>query len=159
MPFHELCHFLMADHICRFQGIETDFYVGKNCFFMSNTDNDLLSDKNIRFILIAGSFGKVLYLICLTVLMHIAKFSTGILVLNHTILVETLFNWNPVLPFKKTNDCKEFINPRLFRNTEFPERNFSLKEKHCLMMRFLNIFLIAAIISVILYITGRLFSQ
>ena len=150
MPFHELCHFLMADHICTFQGIETDFYVGKNCFFMSNTDKDLLSDKT-------GSFGKVLYLICLAVLMYIAKFSIGISVLKHTILMETLFNWNPILPFRKTNDCKEFIDPQLFRNAEFPERNFSWEEKHCLVMRFLNIFLIAAVISTILYITGRLF--
>ena len=102
----------MADHICRFQGIETDFYVGKNCFFMSNTDKDLLSDKT-------GSFGKVLYLICLTVLMHIAKFSIGISVLKHTVLMETLFNWNPILPFRKTNDCKEFIDPNYLEMQNF----------------------------------------
>lgn len=151
MPFHELCHFLVAEYICKSKGIEAQFYVGKNCFFMSETDNESLCNTDIRLILIAGSFGKVIYLIGLKLLMYIIKFPIGILALKHTIILEVLCNWNPILPIKKTNDCKEFIAPQSFRNAKFPGQNFSFEKKHNLIKKYSYIFVIVTIISVIVY--------
>lgn len=146
----------MAEYICKSKGIESEFYVDKKSFFMSKADDELLCDVYIRSILIAGSLGKVIYLALLTLLMYMIKFPIGVLALVHTIICEILFNWNPIFPIRNTNDCKEFIDPQLFRNAKFPGQNFLLEEKHKLIKKYLYIFVIVTIVSVIVYIVEKL---